>query len=47
MFFKDEAYPITYNPYKYDSFVRKDTGEPVLKAGCVALNADRTVLAQD
>ena len=46
MFFKDEAFPVTYNPYKYSSFVRKDTGEPVLKAGCVALHADRSVLAQ-
>jgi len=47
MFFKDEAYPVTYNPYKYDSFVRSDTGEPVLKAGCVSLKADRSVLVQD
>ena len=23
---------ITYNPYKYDSFVRKDTEEPIFSA---------------
>lgn len=46
MFFKDIAFPVTYNPYKYDSFVRRDTLEPIHKAGCVAMQADRTVLAQ-
>ena len=29
--------PITYNPYKYDSFVFADTGEPVYSARQVAI----------
>ena len=29
--------PITYNPYKYDSFVYADTGEPVFTARQVAI----------
>ena len=27
-----DSVPITYNPYKHKTFVRKDTGEPVHKA---------------
>ena len=28
---------ITYNPYKYDSFVKKDTEEPIFKANEVQM----------
>jgi len=35
---------ITYNPYKYDSFVVKETEQPIYKAAIVKLN-DRTVTA--
>jgi len=30
-----DSVPITYNPYKHKTFIRKDTGEPVLKAKIV------------
>lgn len=33
-----EAVEITYNPYKYETFVRKDTGEPVFSARTVVLD---------
>jgi len=33
--FYDRAVPISYNPYVNDSFVRKDTGEPVYKADVI------------
>ena len=31
---------VTYNPYKYETFVRRDTGEPVFSAGTVVLDSD-------
>lgn len=36
---------VTYNPYKYTSFVRKDTKQPVQNAPFVMLRADGTVWA--
>jgi hypothetical protein len=36
---------VTYNPYKYTSFVRKDTKEPVRAAAVVVLKADGSVWA--
>lgn len=36
---------VTYNPYKYTSFVRKDTKEPVANAVLVLLRADGSVWA--
>lgn len=36
---------VTYNPYKYTSFVRKDTKEPVANAPFVLLRADGSVWA--
>ena len=33
--FYDRSISITYNPYKYDSFVNSETGEPVYKADVV------------
>ena len=30
-----ESVPITYDPYKYKTFIRKDTGDPVTKARLV------------
>jgi hypothetical protein len=33
--FYDHAVPISYNPYKNDTFIRTDTGETVHKAKCV------------
>lgn len=34
---------ITYNPYKYDSFVRVETGESVKESPMVYLDTDRRV----
>ena len=36
---------VTYNPYRYNTFVRKDTKEPVNHAPFVVLRADGTVWA--
>lgn len=33
--FYDRSISITYNPYKHDSFVNSETGEPVYKADVV------------
>lgn len=38
---------VTYNPYRYETFVRKDTEEPVHKANRVAFLADGRVFALD
>lgn len=32
--------PITYNPYKYDSFIRRDTKEPIYRASIVCMKPD-------
>lgn len=38
---------VTYNPYKYSSFVRvDDVTQPMHKSPCVHMSADRSVLAQ-
>ncbi len=34
---------VTYNPYKYSSFVNKETLDPVLESDFVKMNSDRTV----
>ena len=37
----DEGHPVTYNPYKYESFVFANTDEPVYNAGvarCVTVD---------
>lgn len=49
---KEEAFPIsenikvTYNPYKYSSFVNKEnTDQAVFKANVVEMKSDRSVIA--
>lgn len=37
--FWDDYVKVTYNPYKYESFVRTDTGEPVYTAKAVMIDA--------
>lgn len=37
--FWDDYVRVTYNPYKYESFVRMDTGEPVFTAQAVMIDA--------
>ncbi len=37
------AVEITYNPYKYDSFVRKDTEQPVKTAKAVYINSKQVM----
>jgi hypothetical protein len=37
--------PVTYNPYKYDTFVRLDTGEPIYEAARVVMFGAARVLA--
>lgn len=39
------AVPITYNPYKYDSFVLAGTKDPVYDADCVELTKEAKVYA--
>ena len=39
----DECREITYNPYKHESFVYVDTGEPIYKASRVLFCPDMTV----
>jgi len=34
---------VTYNPYKYSSFVNKETLDPVFKSDFVKMNSDITV----
>lgn len=36
----DQYVRVTYNPYKYETFVRCDTGEPVTSASKVFINSD-------
>jgi hypothetical protein len=36
---------LTYNPYKYSSFVRADTFAPVASADEVSIKADGTIIA--
>ncbi len=35
--------PVTYNPYKYESFVNKETEEPVFHASYAKLSAKRVL----
>ena len=37
--FWDDYVRVTYNPYKYESFVRVDTGEPVYSAKAAMIDA--------
>lgn len=39
------AVPVTYNPYKYDSFVLAGTKDPVYYADCVDLTKEAKVYA--
>ena len=41
----DSGVEVTYNPYKYDSFVIKETEQPIFKAKTVAFTEDGRVFA--
>ena len=43
--FKEYYFPVTYNPYKYETFVHRETQEPVMHAGCVYMTDNRSVVA--
>ena len=41
-----KSVPVTYNPYKYETFVNKTTEEPVTHSDtCLMMSQSRTVLA--
>ena len=40
-----DGVPVTYNPMKYDQFVRCDTWEPVRRADYVELHPNRRIVA--
>lgn len=37
---------VTYNPYKYSSFVMKDSEEPVVKTSCALIESNGTILIE-
>lgn len=39
----DRSIGVTYNPYKYDSFVQRSNEEPIYNASIVFLNSNRKV----
>jgi len=40
--FYDRSIPLTYNPYKNDSFINEETGEPVHKADVVIFGCGKS-----
>ena len=40
-----DGVPVTYNPMKYDQFIRCDTWEPVRRADYVELHPNRRIVA--
>jgi hypothetical protein len=43
----DLSIPVTYNPYKYDSFVRRSDEEPIYEAPVVFMNSNRKVTCEE